>query len=173
MRPERSMAMREGKTRYSGHPCRVPSHQGVRYTSTGACVECLNGTAVEKAAFKEVRRIQKIEENLQSPRLFRCFPMPSEYSAPKHYAQLHAMLLNSPVFGRLLMWANAQDKAVYEKEIGAFLDAHTVPGSAQAPSRDPELRLTAKGAVEGSLDAYLAGGWTEQMLIQDKRAEWK
>lgn len=39
---ERQEALESGKRHYAGLPCRY-GHKGLRYTSTGACVDCLAG----------------------------------------------------------------------------------------------------------------------------------
>lgn len=45
----RDAALEAGYLFFAGKPCRY-GHAGKRYTSTGACVECYKGRAVERDA---------------------------------------------------------------------------------------------------------------------------
>jgi hypothetical protein len=55
----RREAMRSGRRRYVGRPCKVHGPEALRYASNSACCACaISGAAATKARERELRRAE-------------------------------------------------------------------------------------------------------------------
>ena len=53
----RKAAATAGALTFTGTPCRAAGHDGTRYTSTGACVECMGARYQRQRAARKGERV--------------------------------------------------------------------------------------------------------------------